>query len=313
MPTIRINSNNYSGITCNINFTGCTGNTDVISGVTLPYDYTTSSYEGSYSVYFPEYDRTCLLDITCPSPTPSVTPTPSATPSVWTPLNFSGITHYWVSDSLVTTSGGTVQSWEDVLSGVVLTPYSGTTEPTYNASDSSYNNQVTIEFDGVSDNLEDEVSSGYLSTDDISIFIVHAPVKTGVNDYQMIGGESIGQSREIMLFSSSPGNIDELGVYTFNSGGRQPNGYTYNSGDLIWQGVSRDNSTNTLHQYVNSSTPLTTATNSNDTPSIFQFYMGSYSNGTLLYPGKIMEMIFIKGVPTTAELNNFNTYVTNKY
>ena len=65
MPTIRINSNNYSGITCNINFTGCTGNTDVISGVTLPYDYTTSSYEGSYSVYFPEYDRTCLLDIGC--------------------------------------------------------------------------------------------------------------------------------------------------------------------------------------------------------------------------------------------------------
>ena len=84
MPTIRIKSTNYSGITCNISFTGCTGNTDVISGVTLPYDYTTSSYEGSYSVYFPAYDKTCPLDITCPSPTPtsSITPTPSITPTL---------------------------------------------------------------------------------------------------------------------------------------------------------------------------------------------------------------------------------------
>ena len=82
MPTIRINSTNYSGVTCNISFTGCTGNTDVISGVTLPYDYTTSSYEGSYSVYFPIYNKTCDLNITCPSPTPSVTPTLTPTPSV---------------------------------------------------------------------------------------------------------------------------------------------------------------------------------------------------------------------------------------
>ena len=81
MPTIRINSTNYSGVTCNISFTGCTGNTDTITGVTLPYDYTTSNYEGSYSVYFPVYDKTCPLDITCASPTPSVSVTPTPTPS----------------------------------------------------------------------------------------------------------------------------------------------------------------------------------------------------------------------------------------
>ncbi len=85
MPTIRINSQNFDGIPCDIYFTGCTGNTDVITGVTLPYDYTTTDYLGYYSIYFPLYDKYCELNISCPSPTPTptmtVTPTNTATPT----------------------------------------------------------------------------------------------------------------------------------------------------------------------------------------------------------------------------------------
>jgi len=84
MQTVRITTQNFDGIPCDIYFTGCTGNTDVITGVTLPYDYTTTDYLGYYLIYFPLYEKYCDLSIPCPSPTPtpSITPTNTQTPTV---------------------------------------------------------------------------------------------------------------------------------------------------------------------------------------------------------------------------------------
>ena len=88
MGTVRITSDNFDGIPCDIYFTGCTGNTDVITGVTLPYDYTTTDYLGYYSIYFPLYDKYCELNIICPSPTPTPSVTPTMTPTMTvTPTN----------------------------------------------------------------------------------------------------------------------------------------------------------------------------------------------------------------------------------
>ena len=142
MGTVRITTQNFDGIPCDIYFTGCTGNTDVITGVTLPYDYTTTDYLGYYSIYFPLYEKYCDLSIPCPSPTPtpSITPTMTMTP---TPTSTCPITTQYISgyiqdgdkirinlwnDSALTSPAESLCDYEvsGYMTGSLGTSYSGT-------------------------------------------------------------------------------------------------------------------------------------------------------------------------------------------
>ena len=81
MPTIQIYSNNFSGQTGYLIFYPQTGGTINIGTVTLPYNYNTDYYYGTFVINFSGFSRTCNLQILAPSPTPTVTPTitPSST------------------------------------------------------------------------------------------------------------------------------------------------------------------------------------------------------------------------------------------
>ena len=235
----------------------------------------------------------------------------------WTPYDFANITHYWRSDSGITLSGTDVQTWTDVLSSLALNVWSTATYPAYNATDASYNNKPTIEFNGTSDALGASATSGYLATDSMTILVIHAPVKTGASQYQMLAGDSIG-FMEMMMNSSLPGAADILGAYKFNMGGSNgvvSTGLSYTSGDLIWQGAAIDHATTTFYQWVNSGTPVSSigGQGASATKDPFHPVVGSYgapgAGIGLYYPGKIMEFMFIKGVPSPTEFSDFNTYV----
>ncbi len=73
METLRILSTNYSGQSANITFSPATGGTQVISGITIPYDFTDDFVFGDYSVFFPSFNNTCPLNV--PVPPPSISPT----------------------------------------------------------------------------------------------------------------------------------------------------------------------------------------------------------------------------------------------
>ena len=242
-------------------------------------------------------------------------------PPSWTPYDFANITHYWRSDSGITLSGGTVTSWVDVLSSVNAVQFAGSTAPTYNATDASYNNKPTVQFNGTNNALGATATSGYLSTDNMTVLAIHAPVKTGVANGQMFFGDSIGQM-EMQMNSSLPGAADILGTYKFNMGGS--NGYvstgvSYTSGDLIWQGAGIDHSVTTFYQWVNSGTPVTSTGGqlTSATKDPFHPALGAYGAAGpgigLYYPGKIMEAMFIKGIPSPTEFSDFSTYVTSTY
>ena len=81
MPTIQIYSNNFIGQTGYLIFYPQTGGTINIGTVTLPYNYNTEYYYGTFVINFSGFSRTCNLEILAPSPTPTVTPTitPSST------------------------------------------------------------------------------------------------------------------------------------------------------------------------------------------------------------------------------------------
>jgi hypothetical protein len=81
LPTIQIYSNNFIGQTGYLIFYPQTGGTINIGTVTLPYNYNTEYYYGTFVINFSGFSRTCNLEILAPSPTPTVTPTitPSST------------------------------------------------------------------------------------------------------------------------------------------------------------------------------------------------------------------------------------------
>jgi len=71
MAGIRINSNNFNGKSVEITFNPFSGGTIDLGTQTIPYDYVSSNYEGDYSIYIPEYNKTCSLQVGIPpSPTP---------------------------------------------------------------------------------------------------------------------------------------------------------------------------------------------------------------------------------------------------
>ena len=83
MAGIRIKSNNFNGESVEITFNPFSGGTINLGTQTIPYDYLSSNYEGDYSIYIPEYDKTCSLQVgvpPSPTPSPTLTPTPTPTP-----------------------------------------------------------------------------------------------------------------------------------------------------------------------------------------------------------------------------------------
>ena len=86
MATVLINTTNYSGQTANITFYPDSGGVINIGIVQVPYYYYADNIYGTYELYFPYYNSTCIYNIIAPSPTatqtPTITPTTTLTPTV---------------------------------------------------------------------------------------------------------------------------------------------------------------------------------------------------------------------------------------
>ena len=72
---VNILSNNFSGETTNITFSSSTGGTQVITGATIPYEFSTQWGYGNYSIQIPTYSKSCPLSVPEPTFTASILPT----------------------------------------------------------------------------------------------------------------------------------------------------------------------------------------------------------------------------------------------
>ena len=80
--TLVFSSTNYFNKTADIVFYPLTGGGPINIGTfTLPYTYITSDYYiGEYQLFFPQYNKTCIVNVSGP-PAPSQTPTPTGKPN----------------------------------------------------------------------------------------------------------------------------------------------------------------------------------------------------------------------------------------
>ena len=107
MQGITIKSNNFNGKSVEITFNPFSGGSIDLGTQTIPYDYLSTNYEGVYSIYIPEFDKTCELQvgsIPTSTPTPTITSTPTPTPTL--------ITDYLIAqngDVIITQDGDNIE------------------------------------------------------------------------------------------------------------------------------------------------------------------------------------------------------------
>ena len=126
MTTVEILTTNFSGQTAQITFTPCSGGTIDLGAQVLPYNYVSDNYEGSYSLYFPDFTKTCTFDIPCSTNVPTPTPTYSQTV---TPTYSQTVTPTY-SQTITPTIEATATP-TPTYSQTVTPTYSQTVTPTY--------------------------------------------------------------------------------------------------------------------------------------------------------------------------------------
>ena len=79
---LLISSDNFDGLIGNITFTPIGSSPISLGEQLLPYEYLNPNYYGTYNIYIPLYDTSCVLNVPPPTPTPTITSTQTPTPTI---------------------------------------------------------------------------------------------------------------------------------------------------------------------------------------------------------------------------------------
>lgn len=268
-------------------------------------------------------DFTYVLNPTpTPTPTSTLTPTPTQSPvASWTPASFNNLWDWWSSDYGVGLSGLDVNTWTGHNSNI-LTLFQNTNKPVYNSSDANFNNEPSIHF-----------NTG-TTVGDFGMFVTPSQAQTSktmilvgyLNNFATAG------DAPLLALGTGSGIVPRTGIfgtnatsylnYVNNGSGDivnyDGNTFTSNSYQFIRLSYNRSTGDSTFYQG-NTSSVLSTPARTTNTFSGSDFIVGGF--GVLNYNGaygyspnmKVVEIIFIDGMPTNTELTNFSTYLNTKY
>jgi hypothetical protein len=247
-----------------------------------------------------------------PSPTPTPTPTPP--PSGWTPADFTNLYDWWTSDSGVNTTGSDVDSWVG-YSGNTLTPFNSSLKASYSATDSDFDNEPSITMNPTSSFID----CGYTT---------NMPTATTSKTSIVIGKLITKRSNDNPLSTWSEGVTPRAGIWgqpgtdylLYDSTNLNYTGNTWVNGtyQIIMMSYNRTSGDFSFFPSNNTSgltTPyLTTNVSANLNFVSGLFGLASYIGAYGLTPTmKIVETIWINGIPTNTEITNYITYLSTKY
>jgi hypothetical protein len=260
----------------------------------------------------------------CPTPTPTPTntttptktPTPSAAP--WTPAQMTGLWDWWSASSGVVTGFGYVINWEG-YNGNLLVPLNNNTNNSYISSDSSFNNQPSVNIN-TTQLLAGDVGlttlvSSASSVSKCQIIVGQVIWKTN-SDTSIIGAWGAENNPRFAMFSQ-PGTplVDyyaDVSGYNQGTGYFEPSNYVFarqqynfSNGELRYY----ESSANTFNNQIGTYTASSGLNFVNG-----YFTVGSYRGQFASTPNmKVVEVIGLNAIPSGSELTQLSTYLTNKY
>lgn len=256
-----------------------------------------------------------------PSVTPTLTPTPSQTPPPpWTPASLSNLWDWWKASSGASLDANNgVTGWTGYNSNV-LEPYNNSYLAEYISSDSTFGNQPSLLFNSGSTNID----CGYYintSTQDTSKTII------------LVGYLVAKETNQINpLAAINPGGFPRFGIWGENGNNTYWCYINTGGGDVAFNAsttyvdstyqfirIDYDRSSGNANYYTSTANTFTNLINTNSDAANADFDNGrftvlSYSGGYGETPKmKLVEVIFIDGIPSGTELTNLSTYLTNTY
>jgi hypothetical protein len=261
--------------------------------------------------------------------TPSITPTntPSVTPSPvpWTPAQFCGLWDWWTaSDGVNTYTSNLVDQWSGYNNNV-LVRYNVFDDPTYDSSDSNFNNQPSVRMN----------PNGLIG--DQGMYTTYDTVSATSKTYLMVGYvvDSYGGADEPLMVVGeydSPGCMGMLGdantsnyeAYSNTGTGEQnANGgsyvepsyqflrmdYNYSTGVSKWY-------TSTANTFSNVSMTISGSSGQAFTGNTASYILGlasGFSSFGRTPKIDIVEFIALDCIPSDTEIGYFTTYLSDKY
>ena len=236
----------------------------------------------------------------------------------WTPANFTNVQYWWTADLGVTESGGNVTSWTDQINAYQLV--NGGT-PTL-TTEAGLNNQNVIDFDGSTDFLY-ATTTPASRTGDFTMLGVYYIDNPTVNDsiFGVTRDPAAGLSQFLWrsVLNRSEWFSVKFGAAASNSlilqnpgtvGAHAVKGrYEASAGDVF-------GALDTLTETAGG----TTGNLNQDWDATVTFSAGAWVNGTFgsiyasrYFNGKIAEIVMIYDTPSSGEMNEWKTYINNKY
>lgn len=243
-----------------------------------------------------------------------------APPVAWTPADFTDVKYWWTADAGVTESGGNVTAWVDQIAGFSLT---GINNPQLTTS-ATLNGENVIATNGTSNYLYSPLSpSSQAAGADLTLLSVINLGSTNSGGVFM-GAVLIDTGNRLWVdtidgyirlfnedYPSSGGGTAFTLETPLTTGARATKiRYDSSAGDGFY-------AFNTLTE---TSYATGGATGTNTWPTNISISMGATVNNTggTVFGGRysqveIAEQVWIENTPTSGEMNNWKTYVNNKY
>ena len=245
-------------------------------------------------------------------------------PPAWDPSQFTDIQYWWRADSGVTTATGGVSIWEDQINSFQLQADTSAIRPSQ-TTNANLNNQDVISFNGSTDLLRTHTTPASLSNSDFTALAVYSFASStpgngivfgtsylitsaagrwwldGLNGNQRLVSEGLAGSATNTTNIESP---ITTGAHALKAR------YDASAGDFFY-------ALDTL----NESTQGTAGNTNQDWPTNSVICAGAAVRSTAdnsVFASRyiavdVAEIVYVYGTPTTDEMNNWKTYVNDRY
>ena len=247
---------------------------------------------------------------------PIVPPAPA-----WDPSDFTNVQYWWRADLGVTESGTGVSAWRDQINNFDMIQGTDANRPTATTS-ANLNNQSVLSFNGTSDFLYTATTPQAVSNTDVSMLHVYRIKNSSPGEGLIFGYSGIGAYTGRYFLDGLNANLRNYTQWaSAGSGTVIQSPMTTGNKSYYWNyDTSAGNEVyayNTLSTTSKVSGGLTGRTNNQNLVVAVGATLVSVGSPTV-FSGRYIEVesaenVVIYGTPTTQELNNWKTYVNNRY
>jgi hypothetical protein len=247
-------------------------------------------------------------------------------PPAWTPESFSDVQYWWRADLGVTETGTGVSAWEDQINGFTMQQSTDSSRPTL-TTNANLNGQSVIRTNGTSDYLYTLTTPAARTTGDYTFLTVHRIINTGGNSGIIFGVSRLAGNPNSRIWIDTLSNNQRFFATGMASATGTNASVNYESpmtiSNTAFKGRYDQSLGDTFYAYntLSESTLGTSGvTGLTGWPTDATVCIGASVIGTAggiflsrYAPIDIAEAVMIYGEPSTDEMNDWKSYVNNRY